>query len=454
MRAIHIDEVIIEAHRQRSSMSEEGLAALADSIHTVSLLHPIVLQNDGRTLKAGERRLNAVKQLAAQGKCIRHESETLPVGWIPYTLLSDLSTAQLYQVELDENIQREDLSVLDRAKATRRLFELFSQCSQERGEEVTIQDFARSVSASDVFDASVNRIGRTVRDSIIIANNAHLPGVEKAKTVVEALKIVATNNQRFMAEELGRMLAETGAQAGTTHAVHNASCFDVEWPEEHFDVIATDPPYGIDMHTMPTQSGSSSNLTHNYQDDHAYARKCVEFVATAGYKAAKQQAACFMFCDLEHYAEWKTVFEAAGWYVWSKPLFWNKSPVGSLLGRANGPRHVYETILYAIKGDRGVTRVGADIISIPGPSVNKDHPAEKPVELWEHLLGWTVAPGDRVVDFFCGSGNIFLAATNLACSAHGAERDPGHYSKAYAKAAGIVDSAGPVVPSIDLFGTA
>ena len=132
----------------------------------------------------------------------------------------------------------------------------------------------------------------------------------------------------------------------------------------------------------------------------------------------------------------------------------NKSPVGSLLGRANGPRHVYETILYAIKGDRGVTRVGADVISIPGPSVNKDHPAEKPVELWEHLLGWTIAPGDRVVDFFCGSGNIFLAATNLACSAHGAERDPGHYSKAYAKAAGIIANTEPVVPAFDLFGTA
>ena len=125
MRAIHVDEIIIEAHRQRSSMSEEGLAGLADSIYTVSLLHPIVLQNDGRTLKAGERRLNAVKLLASQGKCIRHESEVLPAGWIPYTLLSDLSTAQLYHVELDENIQREDLSVLDRAKATRRLFVLF-----------------------------------------------------------------------------------------------------------------------------------------------------------------------------------------------------------------------------------------------------------------------------------------------------------------------------------------
>lgn len=452
MRAIHVNDVIVEEGRQRSSMSEEGLLGLADSIMSVSLLHPIVLHNDGRTLKAGERRLNAVKMLASQNKRVRHEDEVLPVGFIPFTLLSELSTAQLYQVELDENIQRADLSVIDRAKATRRLFDLFSQLGAERGEEATVQSFARNLSDGD--EGIVNRLARNVRESVIIAENAHIPGVEKAKTVSEALKIVATTNQRFMAEELGRMLAASGAQCGTAHVVHNTSSFDVEWPDEHFDVIATDPPYGIDMHNMPTQSGSNSNLTHDYQDDHSYARKCVEFVATTGYRVTKKQAACFMFCDLEHYVEWKAVFEAAGWYVWPKPIFWNKSPVGSLLGRANGPRHVYETILYAIKGDRGVTRVGADVINIPGPSVDKDHPAEKPVELWEHLLGWTVAPGDRVVDFFCGSGNIFLAATNLACVAHGAERDSAYYSKAYAKAAGITSSPDPVVPTTDLFGMA
>ena len=75
------------------------------------------------------------------------------------------------------------------------------------------------------------------------------------------------------------------------------------------------------------------------------------FVATTGYRVTKKQAACFMFCDLEHYVEWKAVFRGSWMVRLAQTDFFNKSPVGSLLGRANGPRHCStETIFMQSKG--------------------------------------------------------------------------------------------------------
>ena len=86
-----------------------------------------------------------------------------------------------------------------------------------------------------------------------------------------------------------------------------------------------------------------------------------------------------------------------------------------------------------------MTRVGADVINIPGPSVDKDHPAEKPVELWEHLLGWTVAPGIASSISFVvpeiSSSPRPISHVVFATGPNGTA----YYSKAYAKAAGIVE---------------
>jgi len=79
---------------ERRRVKMGSIAALAKSMDTYGLIHPIVVRDDGM-LVAGGRRLEAAKKL----------------GWksIPATPISKLSDEQLREIELEENIRREGL---------------------------------------------------------------------------------------------------------------------------------------------------------------------------------------------------------------------------------------------------------------------------------------------------------------------------------------------------------
>src|SRR3990172_8850709 len=87
---IALSEVVLSSNRQRRTFDPSTLAALASSILSKGLLHPITLRADGKTLIAGERRLRAARLLHAEGHAISHNGELLPLGEIPYSRLDEL----------------------------------------------------------------------------------------------------------------------------------------------------------------------------------------------------------------------------------------------------------------------------------------------------------------------------------------------------------------------------
>lgn len=429
MKTISVSELIIPENRQRGRehFTPAKLASLRDSIVRLGQLQAVILENDKRTLRAGERRATVIKGLAEENIRFMHDGKKVPLGHIVYVTVGELSEADLYEVELAENIERQDLTWQERDTAKVHLYNLRKGRAEAEGKAYTMADFNREVRGPDApYDTSLTA-------AVEVVKNMHLPEVAKAKSREEAVKIIRRNNESLLREALAEKIVNEKAAPVSKHSLHKGSAFELSSviPSNTVDVILTDPPYGIDMDTMNTQSGSSSGLTHNYKDDLEYATDCVTFVAQEGMRITKASACVYMFCELEHFQKWEAVFQAHGWYVWPKPIIWNKSPTGSLLGAANGPRHVYEAILYAIKGKRPVNIVGADVISVPGPSMNKLHPAEKPVELLARLLSWSVIPGDKVVDFFCGCGGIFPAANQFQCEVVAFERDAGHYARAF-----------------------
>jgi len=119
----------------------------------------------------------------------------------------------------------------------------------------------------------------------------------------------------------------------------------------------------------------------------------------------------------------------AGWYVWPHPIIWDKQGVGALLGAANGPRHTYETILFAQRGKRTITKVFADVLRVRADTM-KDHAAQKPVELIQQLIDFSCLPGETVLDPCCGSGTIFPAANRSKVSAIGIEFDEKYHAMA------------------------
>jgi DNA modification methylase len=75
-------------------------------------------------------------------------------------------------------------------------------------------------------------------------------------------------------------------------------------------------------------------------------------------------------------------------------------------------RAQYELVLFFEKGKRKLTDLGvADIIKVP--RVHRGYPAEKPVAVSEVLVRQSSAPGELIVDPFCGSGSVGVAAVTL-----------------------------------------
>lgn len=101
---LEVEKIVPNASQPRRQMSEEGVAALADSIRRSGVLQPVVARpaGGGYQLIAGERRWRASK-LAGLTK-------------IP-AIVRDASEEQMLELALIENLQREDLNPIDRARA-------------------------------------------------------------------------------------------------------------------------------------------------------------------------------------------------------------------------------------------------------------------------------------------------------------------------------------------------
>jgi len=125
---ISIDQIKPNRAQPRLSFNDEGIFELAQSIRENGLIQPIVVRNnDGDSvyeIVAGERRYRA---------CMLAGITMIPA------ILMEASDNQSAQLALIENIQREDLSAIEEAKAYKVII---------RNNEYTQEEFAKKVGKS------------------------------------------------------------------------------------------------------------------------------------------------------------------------------------------------------------------------------------------------------------------------------------------------------------------
>src|SRR5574341_318564 len=96
---IKLSSIRIPDNRQRTTINTDKISTLAVSMQSHGQLHPITVShndlNDTYTLIAGYRRFLAAQQLKWEE--------------IDATELRDMSELELEEIELDENLQRENL---------------------------------------------------------------------------------------------------------------------------------------------------------------------------------------------------------------------------------------------------------------------------------------------------------------------------------------------------------
>lgn len=421
------DQIIILPNRQRQEFDPDAMMELANSIDARGLMHPPCLREtpDGMALVAGERRLRAMDDLAAMGVPIRHNGAEYAPGTIPYVTLGELSPLEAEEAELDENLKRKDLTWQEHAAATARLHDLRTR--QAKAENRPAHTVAAT--AIELKGSSEGSAQNDVRQEIIVAQHLSNPAVAKAKTAKEAFKILKRQEESQQNVALAERVGKTLSSA--SHDLHLADSLD--WLEaaepEQFDVILTDPPYGMGAQDFGDGAGRLENNEHHYDDSYETWKILIQRLCPGLFNVAKSQAHAYIFCDFDRFHELKRAMEAAGWYVFRTPLINYKPNSGRVPLPDHGPRRQYEICLYAIKGKKPVTAIYPDVISTRLEEA-LTHGAQKPVDLYVDLLRRSIRPGDKVLDCFAGSGTIFPAAHQMKVFATGIEVSPEYYGMA------------------------
>lgn len=188
-RLLDIDEIEPGPYQPRKNFDQEKLQELANSILTSGLVQPVIVNfgNNGKyQIIAGERRYRACKIAGLKQ--------------IP-SIIKNLSSKEMLEIALIENIQRQELTAIEEAEGYERLMNEFGYTQSELGDVV-------GKSRSHI--SNLLRLNNLPESIKIMINNGQLSmgharclvGVEGAEEL--AIKIVANDLNVRQTEELTR----------------------------------------------------------------------------------------------------------------------------------------------------------------------------------------------------------------------------------------------------------
>jgi len=120
---IELVQIIPQENQPRKIFAEESLRELADSIHEHGVLQPVLVRPKGEYYEiiAGERRWRA--------------AEMAGLNVIP-ALVKEMADMEAAEISLVENLQREDLSAIEEARAYKNLLEQYQYTQEHIAERV------------------------------------------------------------------------------------------------------------------------------------------------------------------------------------------------------------------------------------------------------------------------------------------------------------------------------
>lgn len=404
-----IDMIIVSEKRQREGIgggkqAEERMKDLMASVEKNGLFNPILL-DDQNELIAGFRRLTAHKRLG------RTE--------IPVLRRSELTELQREEIELDENIQRQDLTWQERAAAVARIHEIRTAADPNWSQIDTA--------------AVIGKERQQVRESIGLTQMMkHFPQLAKAKNMFQAV-----NQMKSLAKGMLRVqdVKENPVDYGRLEEkilLGDSVELIKGIPDESFHHIVTDPPFGIDFDSRI--SDGTDSITQ-YEDGAASYRRILG-MAPDLYRVLKPDGFCIWFLGITWYEEAKRVFREAGFTVDEIPIIWDRSD-GKTFSR-RGDRYFgrgYDIALHCLKGDAELTKRGRPNIFRypPPPSDETEQSVERPIELYAELINYLSLRGETIADFFVGSGSCAAAAAINKRDFFGIEQDPVRRARALKK---------------------
>jgi len=190
---------------------------------------------------------------------------------------------------------------------------------------------------------------------------------------------------------------------------------------ERADMVFTDPPYNIDYEGKTKQRLKIQNDKKTSSEFYGFL-----FMAFKNYFdfTHKGTAIYIAHADSER-INFQNAMEDVG-YRQKQTIIWVKDSI--VLGRQDYHwRH--EPILYGWKDDNGKHKWESDrkqdtVWEVKRPTVSKEHPTMKPIELCSKGISNSSKIGEGVLDLFLGSGSTMVASHQLKRKCYGMELDP------------------------------
>lgn len=428
---VAIKEIFIPPERQRQTVKESAVAELAVSIQARGQFHPIIVAPIDRVrfpdvpahinyqLVAGYRRLLA--------------SALLKLPSVRVELRENLTQIELEEIELDENLMRENLSWQEEVKAKSRLVDLRKQLYGD-----SIRDVAQHVNETKSELWEDQRLAKAIE---------LIPELAASKNKTQAQnKLRLLQRREALTAEAAKLSVGAGDPAlqAFEHKVFlgDAVAIAKTWPSGAFSCVVTDPPYGINLDEGETKKSSPhptiyADATYDIMDLYAQ-------IVPEAFRVLKDNTHAYFFFDIKQYGRIFKLLTDAGFTVDPIPLVWVKPGSGQVNHPDSRWGSGYEAAFFCRKGNRALLKQGQSNVlqHDPVPSNKKIHPVEKPTSLLRQLIESSTAPGEVVIDFFGGSGSTAEAAIQTGRNFLTCEKDPAFHAGILQRLARLTTTSG------------
>ena len=410
---VNIPDIYIPPNRQRQKVNESRVAELAISIQQDGLLHPIVVAPLDRVrfpdvpahlkyqLVSGYRRLIA--------------TASLKVTEIAVNLRENLSPLQLKEIELNENLQREDLPFQDEVRAKAEMYELRKELYGDGFREL-----------AQHLNESRGEVWEDVQLAKAIESH---PELAKAKNKTQANNKLRLLRRRDRLEQDAVDRESTGLVTDFDHKIFLGDCLVItsDWNDGCCQLVLTDPPYGINLDKGETKKGNPHPEV--YEDDTYDILDLTARAAKLAFRLLAPNTHAYFWFDIKAHAKVLRILQDAGFTVDPIPLLWIKPGPGQVNHPDSRWGSGYEACFFCRKGNRALLKQGqSNILAYdPVPPAKKIHPTEKPTALLRQLIETSTAPSETVVDLFGGSGSTAEAAIQTGRNFLLCEKDPSYH---------------------------
>ena len=391
----------------RARKDYKNIDELANSIKEKGLIHPIAISEHPQPengykflLLAGGRRFRAHEKLGFEDVHCRVYPKTL----------SDL---EMRSIELEENIQREDLSWQEKVFLKREIHRL--QISIH-GEKVSKAPDAAGHSRADTAKMLGVSPGKISQDIALADAMEKFPEApwNKCKNSSDAQKLKKKMEKVIVNDHLAAEAQKTIGKADKRlQSMYDAYVIGdffekvKDIPDGYFNIVEVDPPYGIDLKTVKSKRGLGANGLEDYNEVEAveYPVFLAKLIKECYRVMAPDSYIIFWFGPDPWFELIAALMERVGFKLPRIPGIWVK-PNGQTNSPTTRLASAYEMFFYGAKGNPQINKPGTKNTFEFTPLMPdlKRHPTQRPIELMVSLLETFARPGSRLLVPFAGSG--------------------------------------------------